>query len=906
MIRPCRKRLLPLVLAGLSTAFCLISFAAAAQPACRAVHLRVNSRKNPLGLGGQHPALSWQMSDARQGARQRAYEIRVAASPAGLHSGKAIWDSGKVDSPQSIGVAYPGPALQTARRYWWAVRVWDLHGRPSTWSQANWWETGLLQASDWKAHWIGDPSAPLHSAPLLRHEFHLAGAVRTARVFVTALGSYELHINGSKVGDGILNPGWTDFRHRVLYQTYDVTRLLRAGDNAIGAMLGDGWYGSPLGWKPAAFNFGPPPPRLLLQLQVTYLDGKQQTIDSDGTWKATTGPILTSTIYDGETFDATRNPAGWDRPAFPGQGWQPVQDFGAMQPGAPQLVAQDMPPIRISRLLRAHAITQPKPGVWLFDFGQNMAGFARLRVHGPRGARVQLRFAEILNPDGTIYTKNLRSAKATDVYILNGRGEETFQPHFTYHGFRYIEVTGYPGRPVVGDIIAEAFHTHLPRSGWIETASPLVNRIFQNILWSQRSNLMSVPTDCPQRDERLGWMADAEIFWGTASFNMDVDTLARKWMHDVVDAQSAAGAFSDVSPRVVDPRDGAPAWGDAGVIVPYRTWQQYGDLAILRQNWPAMAKWVAWIHDANPNLIWENNRNNDFGDWVPANSTTPKDLIATAYFAYDAHLMAEMAHALGNAAAERRYNDLFQAIRSAFQKKFVQPDGVVGNGSQTCYALAIEMNLLPDSLRKAAGDHLVADIQARDGHLSTGFVGTGYLLPALTDTGHSDVAWRLLLNTTYPSWGYEVKHGGTTIWERWNGDHGDPSMNSYNHYAFGAVGGWIYGVAAGIGHPVEDAGFQHLVIAPHPDPRLGWMRARYGSNLGMIVSDWKFTSTGILSLHIVVPANASATIKVPASSRKQVQAPAAARFVHMDGPAAVYEVPAGAYTFQSHPSSPSR
>lgn len=892
-----RKRFLAACLLGLTA----IPSAQAATPQCSAVHLRVNDRKNPLGMGAAKPTLSWQMDDHRQGARQTAYEIRVASSAAKLRAGSAdVWDSGEVRSAQSVGIAYGGPALQSQRRYVWEVRIWDAQGHPSAWSAPQWWEMGLLQAADWKGRWIGNAAAPKHSAPLLRREFQLQNGIARARVYVTALGSYQLHLNGQRIGDGILTPGWTDFRKHVLYQTFDVTRLLHGGANVLGAALGDGWYGSPLGWKGADFNFGPPPPRLLLQLEVTYRDGHHQTVVSDGSWKTVTRPIQASTIYDGETYDARAAQPGWDRPGFSGQGWQPVQDLGAYEAGHPLLMAQDMPEIRVSQLLRPQHITQPKPGVWVFDIGQNLAGYARLRVHGRRGTRVQMRFAEILNPDGTIYTKNLRSAKATDVYVLDGKGTETFTPHFTYHGFRYIEVTGYPGRPTADDITVEAFHTALPRTGWIETSSPLVNHIFRNILWSQRSNLMSVPTDCPQRDERLGWMADAEIFWGTASFNMDTDTMTRKWMRDVVDAQGANGAFADVSPRVVDVRDGAPAWGDAGIIVPYKAWKQYNDVTVLQQNWAAMEKWMEYIHQANPDLLWENSRNNDFGDWVPANSTTPKDLIATAYWAYDAHLMSEMAHALGNRSAEHQYRQLFGQIRSAFQQKFVQADGVVGNGSQTCYAIALQMNLLPQAQRAAAASHLVADIQKRDGHLSTGFVGTGYLLPALTATGHDDVAWTLLLNTTYPSWGYEIKHGGTSMWERWNGDHGDPSMNSYNHYAFGAVGEWMYRDAAGIDSTAADAGFGHFVLAPHPDARLHSMRATYDSRWGTIVSEWQTTPAGDVTLHVVVPANTSATVAVPGKGKSGVKAPAGARFVRTQGDAVVYAVPAGSYVFHGH------
>jgi alpha-L-rhamnosidase len=768
------------------------------------------------------------------------------------------------------------------------------------WQASHLQDSGFTPAAviaDLAAKPIADPWPP-RPASYFRATFNPKKNVDRARLYVTSLGSYLAFLNGHRVGKDILTPGWTDYSKRIQYQTYDVSDLVKAGTNVIGAVVGDGWYASGLGWKLQRFLFGPPPLRLLLQLELTFSDGKTQVISTGKNWRTSTGPILEQEIYAGETYDA-RQEVTFDLPAS-NQSWKPVET--AAPPEAP-LVAQRDEPNQASETLSPKTVTAPAPGVVVFDFGQNISGWARLKVKGPRGTVVHLRFAEILKPDGNIYRDNLRAAKAADTYILSGKGDEVFEPHFTYHGFRYVELTGYPGRPSEDSIQAIAFHSALPETGQFETSSELVNQLWRNILWGQRDNLMSVPTDCPQRDERLGWMADAQIFWRTASYNMDMEAFANKWMADVRDAQSPDGAFSDVSPRVVDIADGAPVWGDAGVIVPFTTWQQYGDLRIVSENWGAMKKWLDYIHAVNPDFVWENRRNNDFGDWVPANSTTPKDLIATAFWAYDAKLMSQMASALGKSAEAGEYQELFEKIRAAFIAKFVKDDGTVGNGSQTCDLLALHMGLLPENLRHTVTDRLVRDIESRDWHLSTGFVGTAFLMPALSANGKNDVAYRLLLNDTYPSWGYMIRKGATTIWERWNGDTGDPAMNSFNHYAFGAVGEWLYQTVAGIRPDPSGVGFQKIIIHPRPDSRLTHAYAQYDSPYGKISSDWSMENGKPFSLKVVIPANTSARIYLPANENSRITAdghPVSDDFKHLgreDG-FEIYQTGSGTYHFE--------
>jgi alpha-L-rhamnosidase len=709
--------------------------------------------------------------------------------------------------------------------------------------------------------YLPDPAA------LFRKPFTIDKPVRSARIYATALGSYCLFLNGARLGKDLLTPDWTDYRKRVLYQTYDITKSIARGTNAIGVILGDGWYGSGLGWNGLRFNFGPPPLRFIAQIEIDYTDGQHQTVVTDGTWKTSASAVLRSELYTGETYDARLEQPGWDTAIFQDAAWTAA----AISDAPPAVVSSQMSPtIQVTENILPKSVASPAPGVFIFDMGQNLVGWAGLTASGPAGTKIRLRFAEILKPDGNIYRDNLRAAEAIDTFILRGRGAEYFEPHFTYHGFRYVEVTGYPGKPPTDAITGQVFHTANEFTGKFTSSSPMLNQLWRNALWSERGNLESVPTDCPQRDERLGWMGDAQVFWRTASFNMDMAAFTHKWMRDVVEAQSPAGAFADVSPRVVDEADGAPAWGDAGVIIPWTSWQQYGDTRIIEENWEPMAHWMEYIGSANPDGIRNQRRNNDFGDWVPAESETPKDLIATAYWAYDANLMSQMARASGKEADSKKYTALFDSIRAAFQKQFIRANGEVGNGSQTCYALALHMHLLPDSLKAMAMDRLVADIEKRNWHLSTGFVGTPYLLSALSNNGHADVAYRLLLNDTYPSWGYMISKGATTIWERWNGDVGDPSMNSYNHYAFGAVVEWLYRHVAGIDTAPDSPGFQKIEIHPLPDARLNRVHGEYDSIYGKIISDWRSPPGGQFTLKVTIPANTTAIVYLPAGPNSHV------------------------------------
>ncbi len=847
---------------------------------------------NPLGIDIARPRLSWTLESARRAQRQSAYQILVAADEESLRAGAGdLWDSGRVESGQSVHVDYAGPAPRSGQRCWWAVRVWDQDDAVSPYSAPSWWEMGLLDPADWgDTAWIGldtmsddppgDPDLPgLVPSPYLRRTFTLTKPVRRARLYATARGLYEARLNGQRVGDALLTSGWTDYTTRIQYQTYDVTTLLRDGENALSAILGTGWYAGYLGFAGQYGLYGTRP-QLLARLHIEYDDGATETIVSDDAWRAATGPILYSDFLMGESYDARAELPGWDAPGYDDAAWTPV---AVTDRDATPLVADRAEPVRVVHETPPLAITRLDDGTFIVDMGQNMVGWVRLRVAGAAETRVRLRFAEMLDAGGALYTENLRTARQTDTYILKGDGEEIFEPRFTFHGFRYVEVTGYPGDLTPDAIMGRVVGSDTLAVGTFECSSALVNQLQRNIEWGQRGNFLSVPTDCPQRDERLGWMGDAQIFARTASCNADVAAFFTKWLADVADAQAPAGAFPDIAPllalRGTDLSHGAPAWGDAGVIVPWTLYQVYGDTRILTQYYEGMARWLTYLEAANPDGLWRHARGNDFGDWLALDgddpskafgSRTPKDLLATAYYAYDARLMSRVARALGRAEDAARYGALFDTIKAAFRRAYVSDDGRIAGATQTGYVLALHMDLLPGDLRAAAADRLVETIRDRGWRLTTGFVGVGYLLPVLTETGHADVAYRLLLNETYPSWGYSIRQGATTIWERWDGwtaegGFEDPGMNSFNHYSLGSVGEWLYRYVAGIDVDPARPGYDHILIRPCPSGGVTHARATYDSIRGRIVSAWR-VEDGAFSLHVTIPANTTATVYLPTSN----------------------------------------
>ncbi len=746
------------------------------------------------------------------------------------------------------------------------------------------------------------PDRIVSGTSLFRKDFTPKGKVVSARLYVTALGSYRAFVNGKAVSEAALTPGFTDYRKRVLYQTYDVTAMLAPGKNTVATILGAGWHGSPLLWS--GTRLFPGPDCLRAQLELTYADGTVQTVATDGTWQGGASPIVSSEIYGGEAYDARLERKGWNLPAtHDAQDWSAAivnsVDTGiavTAEPDAPVHLAQTIAPVSVVM------VGAGSEKVAVFDMGQNMVGTTRLRVHGPRGTTVKLGFAERLNPDGTIYTENLRNADATDFYTLSGKGEEEWTPLFTFHGFRYVQVSGYPGKPELSALQGEVLNS-LPAAPAmrLETSSDLLNHMDKLGLWGQRGNFVSIPTDCPQRDERMGWMGDAGAFWRTGSYNFDIDAFSHKFMQDVVDAQGVHGEFTDIAPNLLKAADkdpGAPGWGDAGILVPYATWLQYGDRSLLEKNWTAMQSWMDFIERTNPNFLRENSLGANYADWLAPDPRTPRDLIATAYWVLVAQQMQTMAGALGRDEDARKYATLIDNIRKAYQKKYVHEDGSVEGDTQSSYVLTLSAGLAPKAMEANMTERLVRNIAEHQNHLTTGFLGTPYLLSTLDKEGRLDVAYSLLLTETYPSWGYMVEKGATTWWERWNGDTGDASMNSYNHYAFGSVMAWVYRRTAGIDADPASPGFHHILIAPHVDAHLSHVHAEYDSVYGTIMTNWTTTDPQHFHLTVHVPANSSATVALPAT---------AASVATMDGKPAGFryadgnltgDVGAGTYEFE--------
>jgi alpha-L-rhamnosidase len=707
-------------------------------------------------------------------------------------------------------------------------------------------------------------------AALLRKRFSVVKPVKSARLYATALGSYRMFINNVRVGHDVLTPDFTDYSKRVLYQTYDVTSLVASGSNAIGAILGDGWFGSGMTWNGRPFLFLPPPTRLLAQLEIEFVDGTRYVTATDESWLGSASPIRRSEIYVGEFYDARLEQEDWAKASFDDSNWTAA--FAAAAP-AIAVVGQVSSPVHVAQTITPVAVQPLANGSYLFDMGQNMVGWVKLKASGLAGTQIRLRFAEILSPDGSIYRDNLRNADATDVFILAGRGEEAYTPLFTFHGFRYVEVTGYPGVPTTASVTGEVINSlDGGPTGTLVTSSDLVNRMWKIGLWGQRGNFLSIPTDCPQRDERLGWMGDAGVFWRTGTFNFDIQAFSHKFLNDITDAQTKEGAFTNVSPDLLRPdgSEGAPGWGDAGVILPWTVWLQYGDKQAITDNWKAMERWMDFIAKANPNFLRTKGVGPNYADWLAPDDRTPKDLLATSYWALIAQMMIDMARATDNQEAVKRYTALNENIRKAYQKNYINRDGSVLGGTQTAYVVSLYMKLAPPAQEATMVNKLVADIESRAGHLSTGFLGTPFLLFTLANHGRADVAYRLLLNETYPSWGYMLSKGATTWWERWNGDTGDPGMNSYNHYAFGSVMAWVYRSVAGIDTSTERAGYRDIVIHPVLDPRMTHARGEYDSVYGRIVSDWDAKPGVSFSLDLTIPANTHAKVYLPAIANAKV------------------------------------
>ncbi|MBP2655635.1 MAG: alpha-L-rhamnosidase [Firmicutes bacterium] len=927
--------------------------------------LKCEYMTNPIGIDERKPRFSWQIKSPRRGKRQTAYQLVIAKTSLDLKNNtNLLWDTGKVCSDNSIHCEYSGLALQSRQKYYWKVRIWDEQTAVTAWSDESYWEMGLLEKIDWQAKWLEPLQTPVkretiteeemftytatelrsyeefNPSLLVRKSFQTKTGIKQARIYATAHGVYALKLNGKRVGNQELAPEITTYHKYLMYQTYDVTELIIPGENIIGITLADGWYTGRLGGPGLPCNYGDTL-ALLLQLEIEFSDGSKQLVLSDNSFKSATGPLVYSDIFVGERYDARLEKDGWENRNYDDSSWKQVQiaDYGY-----DNLVAQYGEPLQAIEEIRPLTIITTPKGETVVDLGQNIAGRVRMKVSGPAGTEVVLEHSEVLDENGNFLTNILGKNKdQKDFYILKGGQEETFEPQFTFHGFRYIKLTGYPGDVSVDNFTGIVLSSALNTTSVFECSDHRLNQLQSNILWSQKGNMLSIPTDCPQR-ERAGWTGDIQIFAPTACFNMDVAAFLTRWLRNVTAEQKADGqiptvvpyfkCYEDVSAFLFDGAHSSAGWGDACVIVPWVLYNSYGDLRILTENYDTMVKWVAYIEksaaenippglekEASPErlerqkYLW--NTGFHFGDWLipslvgdnsPASmmncATVTWELVSTCFYAYSTELMAKISGLLGKTSAAEHFTELNKKIRHAFSDEYLNAAGRLTAHFQGIYVLALTMKMIPEAMQSKVLDQLTTLIDQNGTKLDTGFVSVPYLLDVLCDNNRKDLAYKLLYQTDCPSWLYEVEKGATTIWESWTAitPEGKVTPASFNHYAFGCIGDWMYRYIGGLrrGGP----GYKHIIIEPEPDRTLTYAMASYNSVYGKIVSSWTLDN-GRMNLHVTIPPNTSATIKLPGITITEVtesgtsieSSPDIQVLEGMSDTSAWFEIGSGEYSF---------
>jgi alpha-L-rhamnosidase len=854
--------------------------------------LRCEHRENPLGIDAIKPRFSWILLTDRRNTIQTAYHIQVAASRESLaDASKLVWDSGVVESDSSAWVDFDGPKPASFQRYWWRVRVRDNHGQESGWSRPAWWEMGILSPSEWTAEWISPDLVEKEEdnpCPMLRKEFDPKGRVKSARVYVTSLGLHEMEINGRRVGDARFTPGFTSFHKRLQYQTHDVTECLREGRNAVGVFLADGWYRGHLWFKAKPNIFGKEL-ALLAQIRIEYEDGTVETIGTDDSWQCTTGPILSSDLYYGEVYDARKHIPGWSEPGCRYDKWRGVK---RLEYGKAHLVCSPCETAKVKEQIQPQRILRTPRGELVVDLGQNIAGIVRLEVEGESGTEITLSYCEELTPEGNFNIEQLdllghqrRAGRfyQIDRYVLKG-GPEVIEPRFTFHGFRYVKIEGYPGEPGPGNIRGLVIYSDLPVTGEFSCSNPLINQLQHNILWSQKGNFLEVPSDCPQR-EKMGWTGDIQIHAPTACFLMDCSGFLVKWLQDLKADQRDDGLVPHIIPWLPDYPvygplgvGGSSGWGDACIIVPWTLYLYYGDKRVLDEMYDAMKKWVDFVQRRSRSYIW--NRGMHWGDWLEPGRKTyyyflpwaPRGYVATPFFAHSCHLLSRVAGLLGKDDDAAHYRSLSQKVKQAYIRKYVKKGGRIKPCRQGAYVLALAFEMVPDAIKPRLAAHLAEMIRDNGNHLDTGFLSTPHLCQVLCDNGYEDLAFGVLNQDTIPSWLYEVKKGATSVWEAWDCIKADGTLRkgmSFNHYAFGAVGEWLYHYVAGIGLDEENPGGKHITLSPHPGGGLTEASAAYQSPRGEVKSAWKLVE-GRMTYSVTVPASSTATVHLPRANEADV------------------------------------
>lgn len=852
---------------------------------------------NPLGLDERRPRLAWTLASDESGQKQTAYRVLVATSPEALARNRAdIWDSGRVPSPESAHVVYGGPELKSRTRYWWKVRVWDARSAASGWSAPVWFETGLMEARDWGAQWIGAPpdGAGSRPAPLLRRSFTLPGEPACARAYVCGLGYYELTVNGRRVGDHVLDPGYTRFDKRALYTTYDVTSLLRRGENVVGVTLGRGWFGVAV---PNVWNFHKAPwhgePRLLFRLEAGDEDGRRTVIVSDANWRTHDSPTLADAIYVGDTYDARRELPGWDRPGFDASGWRPAAVLPAP---TERLVSQCLEPMRVTRTLRPKAITNPRPGTWVFDLGTNIAGWARIRVRGAAGTTIEIRYAEVLDGKGLAKLSNdLVSAETqVDRYTLKGRGTEVWEPRFSYKGFRYVQVDGWPGTPAPRSVEGREVHTDVRSTGSFVCSDATLNALHRMTRQSLLNNYHSIPTDTPVY-EKNGWLGDAHLTAATGMREFAAASFYAKWLDDIADSLRDDGLIPVIAPDPGWGRMDAPEWGAAYILVAGALYDHYGDVRVVERHYDRMKRYVTFLErqqrdGISPSVL---------GDWLPPgyNGNPPEGpaVSAASYVYRCAKVMAAFVRRLGRTEDAGHFEQVMERIAGALNTRYLdQETGAYRTDVSTGYRqataiLPLAFGITPKEHEAKVLARLIEDIRGKGEHLDTGILGAAELLPLLTRHGHVDLAFSIATQPTPPGWGYWVKQGATTLWEAWGDD-----ARSRGHHMFGSIEDWFYQYLAGIHPPGETRRF---LVRPYLPAGLTFVRASIDTLYGRVASSWR-RGAGRLSFDVTVPTNTTARVELPVTGGQRVTAPKAARRLPDAEGRAVFEVGAGRHRFQ--------